>query len=327
MKILHITNMYPYKKKPWYGIFVYNQIESLKRNSKYKIDCYFINGADGKLNYLKSIIELRKFKNSYDIIHCHHGWCAIIAALVFKKETKIVSLVGGDLLEKDIWYKKILVNVTKRVIRKFNHVIVKSENMKRELVNLDLKKISVIPNGVNLDLFKPMAQEICKNEIGIDLKKQYFLFTAAENGQGRPEKRFDIIDSALKIINDDDIKVLCMNNINHRDVPKYINSCEAVLMCSDYEGSPNIIKEAMACNVHIISTDVGNVAEMISGVQSSIIIRQDSKEFALAIKNIANGKLNNNGISGRQKLKDMELDEDSIARKILNIYKTFGVKL
>lgn len=319
MKILHVTNMYPYPEKPWYGIFIYNQIQTLQDKSEN--DIFFINGSESKLNYFKSIFKLMNYKNRYDIVHCHHGWTAVFVNFIFKKEKKVVSLVGGDILEDKVLYKKLINFFTRSIIKRFDRVIVKSKQMERQCDFIDSKKLSIIPNGVNLEVFRELDKTECKIRLNLDVNKKYFLFTAGENGQGRPEKRFDIISEAFKILKIDgydEIEILCMNNVNHKDVPLYINSCEAVLLSSDYEGSPNIIKETMACNISIISTDVGNVKEMIEGIANCFIVQQDAKAFAQKIKDVLEAI--NQKIDARNRLIKIGLDEKDVALKILDIY-------
>jgi teichuronic acid biosynthesis glycosyltransferase TuaC len=323
MKVLHVTNMYPYAEKPWYGIFIHDQIKSL--DNYVKNDVYFINGIQSKWNYFKAIKDLRNKISEYDIIHCHHGWTGIILNLVKRNSEKhvCVSLVGGDLLEEKVLYKKLLAKILWRILPNFDFVIVKSSQMLK-LCSDRTQNIECIPNGVNMDLFKPINKEKCKNELKLDVNKKYFLFTAAANDKNRKEKRYDIIDEAKKLLINqgyDNFDILFLSNVSHKDVPLYINACEAVLMSSDYEGSPNIIKEALACNVPVISTDVGNVKEMIEGLRNCYIISQDSQEFAKTMQIFLDNKNDNVFPDGRNRLISLGLDQNSVAKKIYKIYQ------
>ena len=106
MKVLHLTNNYPTLTYPIFGIFVKEQIESLK---KLGVDCdvLFINGREkGRLEYVKSILRLRiYFKiNKYDIIHCHHAisaLCLIISGAV--KGNKVIVSFQND-PGKGVWF-------------------------------------------------------------------------------------------------------------------------------------------------------------------------------------------------------------------------------
>ncbi|WP_273484038.1 glycosyltransferase [Desulforamulus ruminis] len=320
MKVLHITNMYPWKEKPWYGIFIANQIKSLDKYA-IKNDVYFINGNESKISYLKALVELKNYRNKYDLIHCHHGWCGIIANLVLKNERKVLSLVGGDLLEKKILYKRLLSKVLKSQIHTFDHIIVKSDKMLK-ICDSETSDISCIPNGVNMELFNQIEKELCKEKLKLCPDKKYFLFTAAANDKLRTEKRYDIIKKAEIILKSRGITgfdILFLENLDHKDVPYYINACEAVLLSSDYEGSPNIIKEALACNVPIISTDVGNVDELVRDLDNCYIVEQSSEVFANYMEIIMSKSVSL--CKGRMRLKELKLDEESVAKSILSVYQ------
>ncbi|MFA1711683.1 glycosyltransferase [Peribacillus frigoritolerans] len=320
MKVLHITNMYPNDDKPWYGVFIADQINSL--NKYIENDVFFIDGNKSKFNYFKSLLELRKIKKEYDIIHCHHGWCGIIALLSFKNHNNIfVSLVGGDLLEKKIFFKRIIAKILWSLLPKFKYVIGKSPEMV-EICKKRTSSVGYVPNGVNLNMFKELNKDNCKQRLNLDLEKKYFLFTAAKNDKNRTEKRYDIIEGASKELSSRGIynfEILFLSNVSHEMVPLYLNSCEAVLLASDYEGSPNIIKEAMACNVPIISTAVGNVPDMIEELENCYIAEQNSGNFADIMEIFINSE-ENKRCEGRSRLKDIKLDENSVAE---NIYETY----
>lgn len=320
LKILHVTNMYPNNKKPWYGIFISDQIESL--NKLASNDVYFIDGTESKLNYIKAFKDLKKLRDKYDIIHAHHGWCGIICNRVFKGEKVIVSLVGGDLLEEKIIYKKIISRVLKKDLKKFNYIIVKSSQMLNICQNY-VKNVTNIPNGVNLDVFRELDKLECKSKLHLSNNKKYFLFTAAANDKTRLEKRYDIIKGAKDILESrgvNNVEILFLQNVKHEDVPVYINACEAIVLSSDYEGSPNIVKEALACNIPIISTDVGNVKEMIFGIENCYIIEQSSEEFADTIELYLSKGINR--CKGRDCIKSIGLDTESIANSILKLYES-----
>ena len=79
MRILHITNNFPTLNFPIFGIFIKEQIESL-RSLGNENEVFFINSREeGKIAYLKSLGRLRRHlkQNSYDIIHCHHSYSGV----------------------------------------------------------------------------------------------------------------------------------------------------------------------------------------------------------------------------------------------------------
>lgn len=181
--------------------------------------------------------------------------------------------------------------------------------------------IESISNGVDLELFKELDKKYCKEKLGLSAKKKYFLFTAAENNQNRPEKRYDIIKAAKELVNKNkEFEILFLSGATHEEVPYYINACEAVLLSSDYEGSPNIVKEALACNIPVVSTDVGNVSQMIGDLNHCFIINQSPEDFAGKIKYFIESETEKR-TSGRARLETLELSKELVANKINSIYK------
>ena len=146
MQILHITNNYPTSKNPIFGIFVKEQIDSLKKYCQ--CDVYFINGRErGKLEYLFSIFKLRKIlnKKKYDVIHCHHVLSFIVFYLTFhksKSKSKIILSYQNDPSNE---FGFPLFNFIRK---KVNSIIFKN-NTKKYLYN----NMFYIPNGVNLNFF------------------------------------------------------------------------------------------------------------------------------------------------------------------------------
>jgi glycosyltransferase involved in cell wall biosynthesis len=104
-------------------------------------------------------------------------------------------------------------------------------------------------------------------------------------------------------------------------MPLYLNASDCLLVCSNSEGSPMIVKEALACNLPIVSVDVGDVKERIKNVSQSKIVSKNYKEIAGVISNIFNSNKRSNG---RKNLKF--LSEQEVAERIAKIYQTVDIK-
>ena len=86
-----------------------------------------------------------------------------------------------------------------------------------------------------------------------------------------------------------------------------------------FEGSPQFVKEAMACNCPIVSVDVGDVKEVIDSVENCYLAPYDAKDIAEKLRIVlADGRRTN----GRDKILKMGLDSESVAKKIVEIYKS-----
>ena len=275
MKVLHITNNYPTENHPIYGIFVKEQIESLTDQGICN-EVFFINGREkGKTEYIKSVYRLKKFLNNrqYDIIHCHHvlsAFCMILSGQSRRFKT-IVSYQNDPSNEHGRYLFRYIKKNCNAIILKNNSSIV------------DNNTTFYQPNGVNIDFFKPIDKKISLEKLQFIKEKRYVLFVSSNFV--RQQKRHDRFQKVLQILQDKykffDIEEIMLVNTERSIVPYYFNAANIHLLTSDFEGSPNSVKEAMACNVPVVSTNVGNVSELLKGVNGSYVSNStDPEELA-----------------------------------------------
>lgn len=283
---------------------VLRQGESLKKNG---IDLdYFTIVEKGTKGYLKNIPRLNKFigTNNYDLIHAHYSLSAIVASLSCRLPL-VVSLMGSDAYTSFFW---------KTIIRAFDNfrwdaTIVKSTRMKE---NISFDKAIVVPNGVDFARFKPIDKKTSKMKVGFNDKKRHVIFVANPE---RPEKNYLLAKKAVELINNDSVELNVVSNINQNIVPYYMSAADILLLTSLWEGSPNVIKEAMACNCPIVSTDVGDVREVISNIDGCYLCSYYPEDVANKVKAALDfGKRT----GGRDKIK--HLDEKIIAEQIIQLY-------
>lgn len=312
MKVLHITNNFPTNKYPIFGIFVKEQIDSLTTQNIVN-EIHFINGREkGKIEYLKQIFIIRNLlkEKKFDIIHCHHAFSAITLYLSgYKKPNVVISFQSDPKNECGPHLYKWLKS-------KSNINIFKNNN-----VHFDNIKNFYLPNGVNLDFFRPLDKVLAYKRMNLDQDKRYILFMSSN--YLRKEKRFDRFKRIINLLKTryklNDIEELVLINEKRENIPFLINSSSLHLLTSDFEGSPNSVKEAMACNIPIVSTDVGNVRELLDRVECSYVANTlDDDEIAeLCYRALGSRKLPDS----RQVLINKGLDSESIANKLIQIYR------
>jgi teichuronic acid biosynthesis glycosyltransferase TuaC len=312
MKILHITNNYPTKKHPIFGIFVKEQIDSLT-NAGVENHVFFINGRElGKKAYLKGVVGLRKvIKNGdFDIMHCHHVLSALILLLTFScfKNKKIVSYQNDPDREGGVWLYKLVSFF-------FDGVILK--NNKSEFIS---EKTHYLPNGVNMSFFKPFNQMESKKTLNLNINTRYILFM--DSYKRRTQKRIDRFDEVIRILKEDsqqyNIEPLILTNTSRNQIPLYLSAASLHIISSDFEGSPNSVKECLACNTKVVSTPVGNVEDLIGDVPSCYISKTfEPKELA----SLTLRALDAQDFDGRKCIFHKQLDTKNVAKKLIKIYK------
>lgn len=312
MKVLHITNNYPTEKHPIFGIFVKEQIESLNQLG-IRTDLFFINGREnGYWAYIRGVWELRKklSRERFDLLHCHHAYSAVIAILAgfFRKKRIVVSYQNDPEREGG----KLLYILLKR--------IVKTIILKNSTYDDKSNKVIAIPNGVNTDFFRNYGMKYSKEKLKLRSDKRYVLFM--DSYKLRTQKRIDKFDCVIKELNSiagfEDIQPLILTNTERSLVPLYISSCHLHLVTSDFEGSPNSVKECIACDVPVVSTNVGDVSFLLDDIAGSFIAEtmNVSELVQLSMK-----ALNQRGYKSRSFIRLKQLDRMDIAARISATYK------
>ena len=181
-----------------------------------------------------------------------------------------------------------------------------------------LKKIkvngnsAVIPCGIDLDVFYPLEMKKAREILKMNPDKKYILFSSSFD---RAEKNSSLAFSAVNKLKLN-CELLELKNRSREEVNLLLNACDLLLLTSFTEGSPQVIKEAMACNCPIVTTDVGDIREVINGTDGCYITSFEPEDIAEKI-NLAlqfNGRTN-----GREKIK--HFDNQLIAKKVYNVYK------
>lgn len=289
-----------------------NQATSLmKNNYDLHIDYYPIKGK-GVIGYLQNIKPLKQIlkNNKYDLIHAHYSYSAFCASLAGAKPL-IVTFMGSDVKASN--FNKYIIRFFAFVFQ-WEHLIVQSEDMKK---SLGVKKGNIIPNGINLERFVPMDKRKCQAQLGWNNEKMHILFPANPK---RYVKNYKLACKALKIINDLNIEIHVFDEVLHENTPLWYNAADIVLLTSLWEGSPNAIKEAMACNKPIVATNVGDIEFLFGNEDGFYITEFDVNDCVEKIKQALVFAYEKKNTKGRERLIALKLDDVSIAKKIYDMY-------
>lgn len=278
------------------------------------VDYFYISGK-GIKGYLLSAKLLCGLLNErkYDIVHAHYSLSAFVASLAGAKPL-VVSLMGSD-VKSAKWYKFIIRLFA--FIFNWKAIIVKSRDMYNDL---GMGRAIVIPNGVNMERFKPMDKTFCQERLRWDESKKHILFPA---NASRPVKDYALAEAAVQMTNDQlpitntHVILHAFKNTPNEETPFWYNAADVILMTSKWEGSPNAIKEAMACSRPIVATNVGDIAERISGVDGCYVSQaRNPYEIAKLIEK----SLKYDRTNGRERISNDGLDSEKINDCIIKVY-------
>lgn len=215
------------------------------------------------VRFLPSV--LRHSMGEYDLVHANNGLTAP-HALCQVRLPVVLSLWGTDLMGEYGW-------VTRRCARHADVVIVMSERMADELD----APCRVIPHGVDLELFRPLPLAWARDRLDWTGEGHHVLFPyPRERGVKNYPRARRVVDRVRERI-DGPVHLHTVTGEPHERMPLYMNAADVLLITSEREGSPNAVKEALACDLPVVSTDVGDVPERLSGVSQSRIGRSDAE--------------------------------------------------
>jgi len=284
--------------------FVFEQIESIKKAFNIEYDTFFIKGK-GITGYLNNIHVLRKKIKKFapDIVHAHFGLSGLLACLQ-RKAPVIITFHGSDAYISKV---KLLSKVAAGFSRFNIFVSDKIQNRIKGKSNF-----SIIPCGVNLDKFYPIDMKIAREKLDLENGRKYILFASSfSNSVKNSPLAFSAIGK-LKM----NAELIELKNRSRDEVNLLLNACNLLLLTSKTEGSPQIIKEAMACNCPIVATDVGDISDVIGKTEGCYLTSFEPDDVTdkvmLAIKF-------DKRTNGREQIE--HLDNNIIVKKIFDIYQ------
>lgn len=292
-----------------------NGISPIVRNqgaslNKMGIDVSYLtlNGASFT-GYLRNIVSIKRHLKSYryDVIHAHYSYVGIVSAIALFPRRIIVSLMGSD--TKANRFTKLLLHLFSSCI--WAKTIVKSSQMS---IGLSKKNTRVIPNGVDFAVYKPYQKDEAMGKVGFDGTKKHVVFFLSH--ADRVEKNSPLAIKAMNHFDDKEVDFHIVPYIQPDLVPFVLNAADVLLLTSYYEGSPNIVKEAMACCTPIVSTKVGDVQRIVTNTEGCYLC---SYEVSDVVDKIQLALSFGGRTSGRENI--TYLDSKIISQQLISLYK------
>ncbi len=319
-RVLMVTGVYPTTRQPHAGTFIKSQVDSLIA-AGLEVEVLHPMAGPSPLRYAIAAarVFLTSFTKRYDVVHGHYGlWC-LISRLQWTTPV-IASYLGDDILgtvTADGGYSSkgsFVASISRRLCYWVDAVIVKSAQMKKAAQGPQ-QKIFVIPNGVNFAQFHPILRDEARAALGWEQKRYYVLFA---NNPQIPVKNFALAKAAVEHVQaaGKDIELVVASGLPHETVIEYMNASNALILSSIAEGSPNVVKEAMACNIPVVATNVGDVEDVIGHTEGCTVCGQNAEELAVGIeKALAHIERT----TGRDDIK--YLDSSVIAQRVIAVYE------
>lgn len=325
MKILTITNMYPFAGEHHYGSFVREHVEALV-NEGVEVDVVFVNPREGKLKYLSELPRLARAMRagSYDVLHAQHSYCAVQTAGlrgVLRVDTPLLFTIheGEAYSSSNIGRSKAL---TKRLAY-WKRLKLLALNLSDHVVTVDERLLavlgyrgpySVIAPGVDTAMFRPLDRAECRRRLGLAPEEAILFFPASS---ARPEKGADVFKAALAYL-EHKVNVVYGGQIERAEMPLYMNAADVVVQTSHFEASPMVVKEAMACDTSVVSTDVGDVSALFGSAPGCFCADRDPQKIATALRQALEFT---GSVGARERVLAGGLSPNSVAGRYRQLYR------
>jgi glycosyltransferase involved in cell wall biosynthesis len=306
LRILVVTAMYPHPGNDGFGAFVMQQVKQI-RALGHQVDVLHFPGYRSRLEYLKAAVEIsrRTRRENYDVVHAHYGVTGL-PALFCNGTSLVVSLHGSDALVG--WHEPVISRI---VCRLADATIVASKKIAERIPG------EIIPCGVDLTVFEPKPKAEARQRLELEPRRKYVLFPF---DPARSIKRLDLASGAVAKLAAEgvDIELLTVSKVPNAEMPWYYSASDAMILCSDSEGSSTAVKEALACNLPVVSTNVGDITEITEGIAGIEIVDKTPDALAGGLKRVlfppADFTFNGRAAMGRY-------SQPKTAEAILQVYR------
>jgi glycosyltransferase involved in cell wall biosynthesis len=321
IRVLMVTSEWPTPESPFAVPFLVQQVEFLRR-AGVKIEVFFFRGAKNPVNYLKAWWRFnRQYKcrrTRYDLVHAQFGQAALIPWP--KLLPLVITFHGTDILGqlspdgRMTRQGKLLVWMGRTAARFADAVIIVSDKMRRQLPTS--MQQHVLPTGVDLGSLPNLTQEEARRQLGLPLDERLALFVGNPHNPlkcyAEAQRAVAVLDQRLPT------RLILGWDRPHTEILALMHACDALVVTSLQEGSPTIVKEALACNLPIVSVVVGDVVQRLEGVAGCEVVSDRKPEnIAAALERI----LRRGGrIKGRETVE--QLDEKMLVDKLIGIYRS-----
>ena len=271
---------------------------------------YFLVKGDGLFAYFHAKKELVQKIDAFkpDVIHAHYGLSGITAVLQNKVPVVTTFHNGETLGFKQNFLSSLFSLKTSYMVYVAQHIYDKAYFKKK-------KNYAIIPCGVNLEECVVTDYHMARKELGFDENKKYILFGGAF---GNLRKNYPLLKAAIERLGREDIVTMEMKGLSRAEISKRLSACDLFALPTKSEGSPQALKEAMACNCPIMATDVADIKHLLGNIKGHYICSFNPDEVASTLSEALDF---NERTTGRERMSELGLENKQVAMRIMDVYK------
>jgi teichuronic acid biosynthesis glycosyltransferase TuaC len=300
VKVLAVSNLFPKEGAEFAGIFVRREILALRELGVDVEEFETSYRKDPRANW--NAFRKRLSVSRPDLINVYFGSVGAFAASLGSPVPLVLTFGGSDLLgaaRRDPLSEQLAcmlaATLSQTAAPNADAIVVRSEQLRHALLRgSDRARTHVVPAGVDTSVFRPLDKTEARRELGWDPAATIVLFGASRH---RPIKRFDRALAAVDRLGQHGIsaRLESLERVPPGRMPIYLNAADCMLLTSQHEGSPNVVKEAVACGCPVVAVPVGDVAEILRDVSPSRVADADPESLALALQAVLGERRRSNG--------------------------------
>jgi glycosyltransferase involved in cell wall biosynthesis len=323
--VLVVTNHWPTDENPGYGIFMRRQLDSLVRRGL-RCDVMFVRGYRSPLAYPAAALRLLRMslgRRRYRLVHAHAGETAL-AAMFHLRTPLVVSYCGDDLLGTPDaggaipWRSRLRRGAIRALSRRASATITKSPELQSALPERVARRNTVAPNGVDDDAFRPLDRAEARARLGFEDADRVVLFAAPPSVE---RKRYPLAKAACEAAaaRVPGVRLHVAEGTPPADMPWLMSAADCLILTSAIEGSPNVVKEALMCDLPVVSVVVGDTRELLDGVEDSHLCDATPESLAQGLCAVLDPPRRSNGRAASRRL-----TLDAVAERVERIYESVG---
>ena len=268
----------------------------------------------GLRGYLKNLPTLKQKIKAFhpNVVHAHYGLSGLFANLQ-RKVPVVVTYHGSDINEKSVMRFS-------RMAMLFSAWDIFVSRKTLEIAK-PKRKYDLLPCGIDVTDLQLTAKGEAKQQMGLNVNKKYILFAGAFDNE---VKNSPLAKMSVALLNNESIELIELKGYTRDEVNLLMCAVDVLLLTSFTEGSPQVIKEALACGCPVVSVDVGDVKERMDGVEGCYVAETcRAEEIAELLQQAMafEGKTR-----GRDKIIADGLDNQRVALQLVEIYRKVCLK-
>jgi len=330
LRVLVLSNMYPGPGAPEWGIFVAEQVRSLREWINVRVVAKRSRSAIAYLPFfLRSATA--GLTSGWDLIHAHYGFHSALIPVCLGRHPLVVTFHGSDALIEPR-RRRLYARLQRQVVREADCLIAVSEEVRARLIEelgADPAKLVHLPCGTDTVHFRPEEQGAARARLGMAANEKVVLFV----GRLSHAKGVDLLRAAAEELRAVRFHFLGGGDLRweaencrflgprpHREIVDWLNAADLLVLPSLSEGTPVTVLEALATETPVVCSRVGACPDLVVEGKTGLLVEPGDAAGLVRALRAGLFETRFEPAPGRELIK-REYDLGVTARRLVAIYR------